>query len=114
MSRVAYKDKADAQAYARQHYEANKAAYKTRAAAHKTKTIQRARAHIAECKAKPCADCGVQYPSYVMQFDHVADKVHTISDLVNQGVRFQTLVDEIAKCDVVCANCHAERTFGQR
>lgn len=62
-------------------------------------------------KRRPCDDCGVQHPPYVMQFDHrdPATKKFNISQAA-QHSRADTL-EEIAKCDIVCANCHAVRTF---
>lgn len=46
-----------------------------------------------------------------MQFDHrvAATKVHTIHYLARHA-SITDLVDELRKCDVVCANCHAIRT----
>lgn len=59
---------------------------------------------------KPCADCGKRYPYWVMQFDHLGDKEFTISNCRKHQVNMERLEQEIAKCDIVCANCHAERT----
>lgn len=59
-------------------------------------------------KSKPCADCGVQYPPYVMDFDHLKDKSFVISLMKNLSVA--KLMAEAAKCDVVCSNCHRIRT----
>jgi hypothetical protein len=45
----------------------------------------------------------------VLEFDHLRDKKFTIS----KGIRdrnWQSVLDEIAKCEVVCANCHRRRT----
>ncbi len=69
------------------------------------------RAVIAMFKQRPCDDCGVQYPPYVMQFDHrdPATKKFDIGSAVS-GKAVETLLAEIMKCDLVCANCHAERT----
>ena len=39
------------------------------------------------------------------------EKVGDISTLVSSGRRAAVLA-EIAKCEVVCANCHRLRTFG--
>lgn len=62
-------------------------------------------------KSRPCFDCGCEYPWYVMEFDHVRGrKQHKI----NQGLGWVALQKEIAKCDVVCANCHAVRTYKRR
>jgi hypothetical protein len=62
-------------------------------------------------KDKPCADCGVHYPYYVMDFDHREgeDKLANVTRL--RYMSEDTLRAEIAKCDVVCANCHRERTW---
>lgn len=58
----------------------------------------------------PCADCGQKYPYWVMQFDHLGDKAFTISDCKKHHVSKERLLEEMEKCDIVCANCHAERT----
>lgn len=65
---------------------------------------------IVAAKARPCADCGVEYPTHVMQFDHVRGvKLGLVSRMKDWNIR--RLTDEIAKCEVVCANCHSDRTF---
>ncbi len=75
------------------------------------------RAMVWRAKAGPCADCGVQYPPYVMQFDHrdPTAKAFIISHMPYKKLATATeLVHaEIAKCDLVCANCHAKRTWQQ-
>ena len=68
---------------------------------------------VIEAKAKPCMDCGQVFPAYVMDFDHRDGKKSEISVLVN-ALSVRRLVAEIAKCDVVCANCHRTRTYGER
>lgn len=57
-------------------------------------------------------DCGIAYPYYIMQFDHRdrATKLGTINFL-GRFSTWQQIEEEIKKCDVVCANCHAERTY---
>lgn len=71
----------------------------------------RRREYLAEVKSKPCEDCGIQYPWYVMEFDHVRGvKVRHVS-LLTLFNTDKELLDEIAKCDVVCANCHRLRTY---
>lgn len=63
----------------------------------------------------PCMDCNVQYPYYVMDLDHrdSKTKVLAVSVLANNGVSEATLREEIAKCDLVCANCHRKRTYNR-
>lgn len=110
---VPFKNPEDRKRYARQHYLANQDVYKTRAAASNPRQKALIRECIVNAKDKPCADCGIKYPYYVMQFDHRGDddKVYTISQFNRKGFSLKRLMAEIEKCDVVCANCHAERTF---
>lgn len=65
-------------------------------------------------KAKPCADCGVQYPSYVMEFDHLGDEPKEFDVCKGRFTSVERLMAEIAKCAVVCANCHRVRTWKRR
>lgn len=69
-----------------------------------------------EAKNRPCDDCGGAFPYYVMHFDHLPGhvKLGEVSRLVATGIGRQALVDEIAKCDVVCANCHAVRGYNRQ
>lgn len=69
-------------------------------------------AWLNERKSKPCMDCGHQYPPYVMQFDH-RDPA-TKRDQVRSSHMIPWMIEEIKRCDLVCANCHAERTHKQR
>jgi len=61
-------------------------------------------------KNKPCMDCGQQFPVYVMDFDHVRDdKKDTIANM-HKNRSIKDIMEEIAKCELVCANCHRIRT----
>jgi hypothetical protein len=62
-------------------------------------------------ESAPCADCGLYFPAYVMDFDHLpgTDKVNDISQMARGGR--ERLLAEIPKCEIVCANCHAQRTW---
>ena len=71
------------------------------------------RKYIKTLKEKtPCKDCGINYPSYVMHFDHLKDKKFNIGSVTS--ISRKTLIAEIEKCEIVCANCHAERTYKRR
>lgn len=99
-------DRAEQARYAQRHYQAHREEYLAR----QRRAAAQNRAIIREAKNRPCVDCGIQYPPYVMQFDHLdrTEKRFEVSDI---GARTaETLRAEIAKCEVVCANCHAERT----
>ena len=63
---------------------------------------------------KPCTDCGRRYPAIVMQWDHLPgfEKLGEISGRLRKASRAKILA-EIEKCELVCANCHALRTFNR-
>ena len=57
-----------------------------------------------------CVDCGEDDP-VVLEFDHVrGEKLGDVSSLLDRHAFTPTIEAEIAKCDVVCANCHRRRT----
>ena len=74
----------------------------------------RARHLVTQAKSVPCADCGNSYPPHVMDFDHVRGRKVLNVGLMSHRVSLDTLQSEIDKCEVVCANCHRERTHMRR
>lgn len=104
--------KAQAQ-YLREHYLANKGSYHARNRTWKAKQRGVLRKLVVEAKDVPCADCGQQYPPWVMQFDHRpgTKKLGDVASMVGLAVSVEKLEAEIKKCDVTCANCHADRTY---
>ena len=83
------------------------------AAAQAERHRERNRAIIREAKAVPCHDCGQTFPAYVMEFDHArGTKVDNVARMVASSLA--RLRAELAKCDVVCANCHRVRTHQRR
>lgn len=57
-----------------------------------------------------CADCKEMYPYWILEFDHLGEKLFNISEQL-RNVSFELIKAEIAKCEVVCANCHKQRTW---
>lgn len=78
---------------------------------HKRNTIPRLKSYIRSLKERPCADCKVQYPFYVMQFDHLPGFVKKREVSKHGSKSWKFIATEAAKCEVVCANCHAERSW---
>ena len=66
-------------------------------------------------EGQPCTDCGGTFPVPAMQWDHRpgTDKVGDVSYLLGR-LRKERILEEIAKCELVCANCHAIRTVHRR
>ena len=60
---------------------------------------------------KICCDCKENYPYWLLEFDHLGDKKFTISEFRNSTMDLEKIKEEIDKCDVVCCNCHRNRTF---
>ncbi len=60
-------------------------------------------------KNRPCTDCGFQFHVTAMEFDHVrGEKVFSLAAPAGQA--YEAVREEIAKCEVVCSNCHRVRT----
>lgn len=102
-------------AYRRQHYLDNKEMYKEKARrwndenqdAHRMKVRRYAFEYLL---AHPCVDCGEINP-LTLQFDHVRGvKKSTVSLLISSTTSIKRVKEEIAKCDVRCANCHQIKT----
>jgi hypothetical protein len=94
----------------KRYYQRNKQLYLDKNVKRKKELIE----FVILLKKKPCMDCGVQYPHYVMDFDHRdrQTKIATINSLVNiHRYSKSKILEEIKKCDLVCANCHRERTY---
>lgn len=99
--------------YSIKHYHKNKEFTRIFYRERRAKSRAKLKDFLAREKDRPCMDCGKRYPSYVMQFDHrnPIEKKFSIPQSAYR-VNSEKLAAEIAKCDVVCANCHMERTHG--
>jgi hypothetical protein len=104
-----YKNPEEAAAAKRRHYDKNKDLFKERARSRVRKIKEEIRT-IKE--ASPCTDCKVKYPYYVMHFDHlgIEEKLERVSELIRSR-GYDTVMAELEKCELVCANCHAIRTW---
>jgi CRISPR/Cas system-associated protein Cas10 (large subunit of type III CRISPR-Cas system) len=82
--------------------------------------LQRRRARQAELErwhkdlkeSTPCADCGRHFPHVAMHWDHLPgeQKRDDVSRLLHSG-KVRLMRAEMAKCELVCATCHAVRTL---
>lgn len=98
-----YKDKVKQKEAQRRHYQENKAAY------HESRKRNRdlRDSWFHEIKKNFVCDCG-ESDYRCLDFHHLdpTTKKFTIADGVKFGLSEQVILDEIAKCKVVCANCH--------
>lgn len=92
------------------YYAERRAHHRRRNNALKTQRVLEAQSLVlAFVRAHPCLDCGETDP-VVLEFDHVGPKRAEISTLVRRGVLETVLVEEMTRCEIVCASCHRRRT----
>jgi hypothetical protein len=102
-------------AYIRDHYRRNTEYYVDKARRRKHQYIRETYAKIRDYfETHPCVDCGETDP-VVLEFDHIdrESKEAAISEMVQAQRPWQAILNEIAKCEVRCANCHRRRTAAQ-
>ena len=60
----------------------------------------------------PCVDCG-ETDIVVLEFDHLGKdkKLDDVAHMIPRGYSLDKIKKEIAKCEVVCCNCHRRRTY---
>ena len=100
-------------AYKREHYRANKQRYIDQARERKQLlALERTTYLIEYFRTHPCVDCG-EPDAVVLEFDHLRDKEFEVAQALPYR-SWKSILDEIAKCEVVCANCHRRRTARRR
>jgi hypothetical protein len=66
------------------------------------------KAKINTYKQKGCSICGYNKNTAALQFHHLNPKEKDFEISSNMCRKWKTIEQEIAKCIVVCANCHIE------
>jgi hypothetical protein len=95
-------------AYGRAQYEANRQRYIDQARLQKQRLRLERTIYLFQYFVEhPCVDCGETDP-VVLEFDHLRDKLFNIGRALSFR-NWQSILDEIAKCEVVCRNCHQRR-----
>ena len=89
--------------------------HRSRASVRRKQAYRRHRALVEwyrSLKDAPCSDCGGRFHHAAMHWDHLPGQAKRgdLGRLINGHSR-QTILAEIAKCELVCANCHAVRTY---
>lgn len=72
--------------------------------------IQQRKTERDEAKAAPCMDCGNTFPPECMDWDHRPGETKLFHVTQNLGTSKEKIDAEMAKCDLVCSNCHRIRT----
>lgn len=97
-------------AYHKAFYQENCEREKKRLLGHKKARKIKLSLFINKLKSNPCTDCGNTFPPICMDFDHLRDKSFNIGEVYARLTSEKTILEEIAKCELVCANCHRIRT----
>ena len=97
--------------YGQEHYQRNKKDYLQRAA----EKAERNREWLRNIKTKLCCTyCGENHPA-CLDFHHISgDKKFNISSAGVRGAKRQNVLDEIAKCIVLCSNCHRKLHYTEQ
>jgi hypothetical protein len=101
--------------FIKNHYEKNVQYYVKKAHARRKELLNEFNKNLYEyLEAHPCIDCGESDP-VVLEFDHVrGEKSYNVSSLGTRLVSWNSVLKEIAKCEVRCANCHRRKTSERR
>ncbi len=59
-----------------------------------------------------CARCGYDRCVQALQFHHLRDKIMKLNTMIKNGAGWARLKAELDKCELLCANCHAEHHAG--
>jgi hypothetical protein len=77
----------------------------------RSERARRDRFYIQQIKIeRGCTDCGFDSHPAALDFDHLPGTVKRYRVNTMAGMRRDLIDAEIAKCEVVCANCHRIRT----
>lgn len=100
----------------RRHYQRHRAAYIERR--RRRQPLERRRtagAVLAYLRDHPCTGCGESDP-VVLEFNHVdsTSKLGNIGQMIRDCVSKAPLATDIAKCEVLCANCHQRHTISSK
>lgn len=67
---------------------------------------------LVRARGGKCLDCGGTFPSCCFHFDHRNPMEKSFH--ISMSIPDVALEEELKKCDMVCANCHAIRSFGSK
>ena len=81
---------------------------------HKAKSRAKRKAFLDEIRNVPCTDCGGTFPPVCMDFDHMPGHIKSFGIMNQYDYSMKRILEEISKCEIVCANCHRIRTFTRR
>lgn len=73
---------------------------------------EKLRDFLIELRKNPCTDCHQKFPYWIMEWDHLPQFEKSFDICTASSERLA--LEEIKKCELVCANCHRTRTHNRR
>jgi hypothetical protein len=67
---------------------------------------------LVKLRGGKCLDCNGEFPACCFHFDHRSPLEKSFNIVTSMPM--EKVITELEKCDMVCANCHAIRTFGNK
>lgn len=64
-------------------------------------------------KQQKCIQCN-NNDFRVLQFDHLGNKMFNLGEASKRGMALAKIKKEIAKCQILCANCHSIKNYESR
>jgi len=64
--------------------------------------------------AKGCEVCGYNTYGEALHFDHLDQSTKTNEISAMYGMKLKNIFEEVRKCRVMCANCHARHSKNQQ
>jgi hypothetical protein len=107
-----YKNREQQLSAQRKNYRENKSRYKNN---QYQRRLEKAKWFYELKTTLKCCKCGQNHPA-CLQFHHIdsSTKMGDVTDLVRSGYKKEIILAEIAKCVVLCANCHMIEHWNER
>lgn len=94
------------QSYIKIHYKNNKTKYIEKAKIHNKNYRNRNREYVENIKQNSCCARCSESDFNCLDFHHIEDKTEAIAKMSYMSCSLKKLKREIAKCIVLCSNCH--------
>lgn len=104
-----YKNPKDKKKHAKKYYKNNKEKILKKNREYRVKVMRWFKEYKSTLK---CSRCPEDHPACI-DFHHKKEKKYLISNMIWAGKSIENIKKEIAKCEIICANCHRKEHYGE-